>query len=207
MHHNLLISKSITLKSIQSTNWPWNMRCFMFLSIGWYIVWVAFLSRFKLMRELLSIGESDKEKETVQPASKSSVRSRRGKQSKAFDRWYNMCSSGSSTVHCITMSQFCITNQYWSIAAQSMELSHELIVSTVEPIWPSFIWSINYCKWFACLLHKRQNISITVVCLLGYHLLLWSFCLSGKFGHKFAKIQHWKWVENVKRYKSEIFNM
>lgn len=53
-----------------------------FIAIGWYIVWVAFLSRFKLMRELLSIGESEKEKETVPPASKSSTRSRRGKQTK-----------------------------------------------------------------------------------------------------------------------------
>lgn len=36
-----------------------------FIVIGWYIVWVAFLSRFKLMRELMSRGEEDKQ--TDQP--------------------------------------------------------------------------------------------------------------------------------------------
>ena len=37
-----------------------NMVFYCFLShSGWYIVWVAFLSRFKLMRELLSRGDNE----------------------------------------------------------------------------------------------------------------------------------------------------
>ncbi|XP_038070423.1 small integral membrane protein 13-like [Patiria miniata] len=56
-----------------------------FIVVGWYIVWVAFLSRFKLMRELLSVNDEetskDKEAKSLASSSSSSASSeRKGRQ-------------------------------------------------------------------------------------------------------------------------------
>lgn len=59
---------------IQTEGLSINSSGFLF-TVGWYIIWVAFLSRFKLMRELLSIGDGSEKKKSEPSDSRNSSRS------------------------------------------------------------------------------------------------------------------------------------